>query len=174
MSNIPRQMTVGGMASRLAAVTGQSESFHARQLRGLIRQGALVPAAYGGEGQTAAALFDDAGLARAMVLHVLASLNLDFGMVAKAAPFTRNLDSADRPKGKSYPADPMVFAIERIQGDDPSPFYFHVGFEAWPAGEDKLTGYLSSNAEARSQRPTPKRAVIVLPLHTILGPLFAE
>ncbi len=171
-NHIPRPMTVGGLAKRLADITGRSEDFHARQLRGLIRQKALGPVSYGGEGQTAAALFDEAGLARAMVLHVLASLNLDFGMVAKAERLTHNLDPRSQPKGKSFPADPMALAIERVR--DGKPFFFHVGFPAWPFEDDDPKGFLSEQSEVASERPALKRAVIVLPLHTILQPLLSE
>src|SRR3954468_2346907 len=74
-------MTVAGVADRLAAVTRKPPSFHARQTRGFVRSNALVPRAYAGEGTTAAAVFDEAGLCRAMILHTLASLTLDFSIL---------------------------------------------------------------------------------------------
>src|SRR5712691_1393470 len=89
-------ITVGGVADRLAAVTGTPAPVHARQIRGLIRCDALDPRGYAGDGKTAAAVFDEAGVCRAMVLHSLASLGLDFSALAMANRVLRNLDPAAR------------------------------------------------------------------------------
>lgn len=165
-------MAVGGMADRLSKVTGNSPSIHARQLRTQIRGGALKPATYGGEGPTAAALFDEAGLCRAMVLHSLASLNLDASLLSTASGLTQSLDDAARTPGKLEPADAMAFAIEKIREE--KPMYFHLAFPVWPFDEafGDIAGHISHTSEIEDSPMIAKRAWIVLPLHTLLKPLL--
>jgi hypothetical protein len=170
-----RLITVGGLADRFASITGSPSSYHARQLRGLIRSKALEPRGYAGEGRTAAAVFDEAGVCRAMVLHTLASLNLDFSLLAIANRVTRNLDPAARTPNVAEPTDAMEFAIRRIRAG--KPFYLHLSFPAWPMDKavSKLMGWLSPNPTISSSEKSPVkyRAHIVLPLHEILLPLLA-
>jgi hypothetical protein len=171
---IDKLITVAGVADRLASVTGKPASFHARQLRGLIRSKAIEPRTYAGEGPTAAAVFDEAGVCRAMVLHTLASLNLDFSLLAIANRVTRNLDPAARTANFVEPTDAMEFAIGRIRAG--KPFYLHLSFLAWPVEKEAagLMGWLSPNLTipAPEKSPVKHRAHIVLPLHTILLPLL--
>lgn len=180
--SIPKLMTVGSLADRLAALTGNSSAYHARQLRGLIRAGALKPVMYGGEGQTAAALFDEAGLCCAMILHTLASLNLEFDLLAVATIATRNLDPHARKAGAVEPAEALPFAIARIRGGEK--MYLQLAMPEWPFDEmfGDVRGRITNKPEiddvaydaGGNEHPPifPARAWIVLPLHRLLKPLL--
>jgi hypothetical protein len=180
--SIPKLMAVGGLADRLAVVTGNAPAYHARQIRGLIRAGALKPATYGGEGQTAAALFDEAGLCRTMIVHALASLNLEFDLLAVAAATTSNLDPDVRRAGVMEPAEALPLAIARIRKGEK--MYFHVAFPEWPYDElfGDVRGRITNKPEVddvaydidgnEALPIIPARAWIVLPLHRLLKPLL--
>src|SRR6266700_2843905 len=167
-------LTVAGVADRLAAVTGIPAPVHARQTRGLVRCNALDPRGYAGEGPTAPAVFDEAGVCRAMVLHTLASVGLDFSALAIANRVLRNLDPAARTPNVVEPADAVEFAIERIRAGEK--FYLHLGFPAWPMDKavSELMGWLSASPTISDTEngPVKYRAHIVLPLHAILRPLL--
>src|SRR5689334_3987433 len=106
--------TVAGIGTRLAAATGKSPAFHTRQTREFLRIKALVPTAYAGEGRTAAAVFDEAGVCRAMILYTLASLGLDFSLlevtnrIRLASGATHNLDPRARNRNKAEPSDAVA------------------------------------------------------------------
>ena len=176
-------ITIAGIADRLAAVTGKPASFHARQTRGFVRSGALVPRAYAGEGTTAAAVFDETGLCRAMILHTLASLTLDFSILeitnritpeAAISP-TRNLDPSARIPNKPEPSDPIAFAIERISAGEKSYLCLSFPVEPFDSVMGGLVGWVSQSPTLPEleKMSIEYRGHIVLPLHTILRPLLS-
>ena len=65
-----------------------------------------------------------------MVLHTLASLNLDFTLLGIANRVTHNLDPAARTANVVEPADAMEFAIGQIRAG--KRFYLYLNFPAWP------------------------------------------
>jgi hypothetical protein len=177
-----RLITVAGVADRLASVTGKPASFHARQLRGFIHSNALVPRAYAGEGRTAAAVFDETAICRAMILYTLASLGLDFSFLEitnrvtleLTSRITRNLDPKARISNTVEPTDAVEFAIERIRAGQH--FYLYLGFPTEPLGDalGGLMGWVTPDRRIpdNENSPVKYRAHIVLPLHTILRPLL--
>ena len=90
----PANLSVGAAAARLAAVDhAYSPDYLARQLRSFIQRGYLKPAAFRGEGRTAAALLDRSGLAFARLLTVLARFGLTPEQMQAAADGFANVDN---------------------------------------------------------------------------------
>lgn len=165
-------MSISGLAERLAAVTAEPESYHARQLRAQVREGVLQPYARGGEGATAPALFNESGLCRAMILHTLALLGVQTPILRDASAAMSVVDPRTRKGGAMESSDGIDLAIGRIRaGQD---MFLHLDFHDWP-GEDgdlRPSGWVSHLPTPHESKALPPVATIVLPLHRTLKPLL--
>lgn len=171
----PTFMSVGDLAARLAKITGNSETYHGRQLRAQTREGALVPSMRGGSGKTAPALFDHTGLCRALVLHVLASrYNQEMPVLKDVPAIMATVDPRARKGDTLEPSDGMELAIARVRAGQK--MYLHVEFGDWPdpGQEDRaVSGWITESPEVAESPVAETLGWIVLPLHTILKPLLA-
>lgn len=164
-------LSVGDLAQRLAPITGNSEAFHARQLRAQIRGGALKPSFRGGSGATAPALFDQIGLCRALVLHCLASVKQEMDTLKAVATIMETVDPRAR-RADTVEPDGMALAVYRIRSSEP--MFLHLEFSMWPVeGEEdsEVSGWISNDPTPNDSAILPRRAWIVLPLHHVLKPL---
>lgn len=164
-------LSVGELAQRLAPITGNSEAFHARQLRAQIREGALKPSLRGGSGPTAPALFDDIGLCRALVLHALASVKQEMDTLKAVATIMETVDPRAR-KADVVEPDGMALAVARIRNGEA--MFLHLEFSMWPVeGEEdrEVSGWITNDPTPNDSAIMPRRAWIVLPLHHVLKPL---
>lgn len=165
-------MSVGDLAELMAKVTNLSPSYHARQLRAQIREAALVSPVRGGRGLTAPVLFDDAGLARAMVLHVLAKMGLEMPLLRQAAACSANVDSETRKVNVAEPSDGIELAIARLRSDPEAKVYLHLSLKEDEEGNLVLGGYVASTSTPSENVILPPLAMMVLPLHAILKPVL--
>ena len=167
-------LTVGDLAKQLAKVTDLSETYHARQLRAQIREGALVSPVRGGSGLTAPVLFDDAGVARAMILHTLAMMGLEMPLLRQAARAGEVVNPSDRKRDSVEPSDGIALAIARMKADPESKMYLHLSLSEWPGEDGDLSfdGYVASTPTPSESPILPPLAMIVLPLHSILKPVL--
>ena len=168
-------LTVADLAKQLAKVTDLSETYHARQLRAQIREGALVSPVRGGSGLTAPVLFDDAGVARAMILHTLAMMGLEMPLLRQAGRACEVVNPAARKAGIVEPSDGMALVISRLKADPKAKMYLQLSVSEWPGdeGETSLGGWISDSAEPFESPVSPSLICISLLLHTILKPLVA-
>lgn len=164
-------LSVGDLAQHLAPITGNSEAFHARQLRAQIREGALKPSFRGGSGATAPALFDQIGLCRALVLHCLASVKQEMDTLKAVATIMETVDPRAR-RADTVEPDGMALAVYRIRSGEP--MFLHVEFSMWPVeGEEdrEMSGWITNDPTPNDSATMPRRAWLVLPLHHVLKPL---
>ena len=166
--------TVADLAKQLAQVTALSETYHARQLRAQIREGALVSPVRGGSGPTAPALFDNAGVARAMILHTLAMTGLEMPLLRQAGRACEVVNPAARKRNTVEPSDGVALAISRLEADPKAKMYLQLSVSEWPGdeGEMSLGGWISDSAEPFDSPVSPSLICISLPLHTILKPVL--
>ena len=167
-------MSVGDLAERLTKVTDLSAAYHARQLRAQIREGALVSPVRGGSGPTAPSLFDEVGLARAMVLHTLAMMGIEMPLLRQAARRSEGIDIKSRKADVVEPSDGMALAIMRLKADPAAKMYLHLDLSEWPGEKGDLSFgvNVSSTPTPAENAILPPLAMIVLPLHTILKPIL--
>ena len=167
-------LTVADLAKQLAKITGLSETYHARQLRAQIREGALVSPVRGGSGPTAPALFDNAGVARALILHTLAMTGLEMPLLRQAGRACEVVNPMTRKAGAVEPSDGIALAIYRLKADPKAKMYLHLSVSEWPGdeGEMSLGGWISDLAEPFDNPTSPSLINISLPLHTILKPVL--
>lgn len=171
----PNYLAIGGLAERLAKVTGNTAEFHARQMRNQVRSGALKPSAFGGDGATAAALFDDVGIARAAILHAVASLNPASEFVNAAARKLSNLDPLARGKNVVEPSDAVAFAVERLRSG--KAMFLHLGFLGWPFNSyfGELVGWISHTRDVEADPILARaKADVVIDLGPIVLPLIEQ
>lgn len=168
-------LTVGDLAKQLAKITALSETYHARQLRAQIREDALTSPVRGGSGVTAPKLFDESGVARALILHVLAMTGLEMPLLRQAGRACEVVNPAARKAGIVEPSDGVALAISRLKADPKAKMYLQLSVSEWPGdeGEMSLGGWISDSAEPFDSPVSPSLICISLPLHTILKPLVA-
>lgn len=133
-----------------------------------------MPSLRGGSGVTAPALFDETGLCRALVLHALASVKQEMDTLKAVATIMETVDPRAR-KGDVVEPDGMELAVARIRNGEP--MFLHLEFSMWPEeGEEdrEVSGWLSNDPTPTDSAIMPRRAWIVLSLHTILQPLLAR
>ena len=167
-------MSVGDLADRLAKATNLSKTFHARQLRAQIREGALTSPVRGGSGLTAPTLFDETGLARAMVLHTLAMIGLEMPLLRQASAASGVVDPTSRKGNVVEPQDGMAFTLSRLRADRDAKMYLHLSLSEWPGddGDLSLGGWVSNSATPAENPVLSPLVMIVLPLHSILKPVL--
>lgn len=169
-------LSVADLASRLAAITGNSESYHSRQVRAMNKEGALVSPYRGGSHATAPVLYSDTEVGRAIVLHTLSELGLQMPMLKQAAAASMVVDPTAR-KGGHEPADGIELALSRLRADPKTKLYLHLSVTKWPeqreADDVGLGGWVSTSPEVADSNLLPPLATIVLPLHRLLAPLVA-
>ena len=167
-------LSVGDLADRLARATHLSQTFHARQLRAQIREGALTSPVRGGSGLTAPTLFDETGLARAMVLHTLAMMGLEMPLLRQASAASEGVDPTARQGDVAEPVEGMALTLSRLRADTNTKMYLHLSLSEWPGeeGEVSLGGWVSNSATPAENPVSPPLAMIVLPLHSILKPVL--
>lgn len=179
-------MSVADVAARLAGVTRNSAVFHARQVRAMVKEGAIVSPFRGGQHATAPQLFSEVELGRALVLHTLASLDIQMPLLKQAAAASMNVDPTARKGGVTEPTDGIALTLARLRTDPSAKMFLHLNFTAWPADtaeeddegteEDSdlgFSGWVSPSAEVSDGGFLKPHAVIVLPLHRLLAPLVA-
>ena len=167
-------MSVGDLADRMAKVTHLSATFHARQLRAQIREGALTSPVRGGSGLTAPTLFDETGLARAMVLHTLAMMGLEMPLLRQASAASEVVDPKARKGDVVEPGEGMALTLSRLRANTKAKMYLHLSLSEWPRedGDLSLGGWVSNSATPAENPVAPPLAMIVLPLHSILKPVL--
>ena len=100
----PIDFTVKDLAERLALCTGDTPSFHARQLRHWAANGvmdAIGPWTYRGEGVTAARVYTPRHLAGCIILHHYASQRADIDFLKSVCNVMRN-DQFSRDDARIY------------------------------------------------------------------------
>ena len=166
-------LSVGDLAKQLAKITELPESYHARQLRAQIREKALTSPVRGGTGPTAPVLFDETGVSRAVILHVLAMTGLEMPLLRQAGRACEAVNPASRKAGSVEPSDGIALALRRLKADPKAKMYLHLSISQWPGdeGDMSLGGWVSDNAEPFDSPVAPSLICISVPLHTILKPL---
>jgi hypothetical protein len=166
-------MTVADIAQQLAAITGQTESYHARQLRAQTRAGVLEPYARGGSGPTAPALYNNASLCRALILYTLTMVGLEMPALEKviAAMSSLSVDPKSREPNQVERVDGIEWAINRIRTGEAA--FLHLEYTAWLSqdGTPRLSGFVSADSNSEQNELSPRLAFIVLPLRELLKPV---
>ena len=166
-------LTVADLAKRLSKVTGLGEPYHARQMRAQIREGALASPIRGGSGPTAPVLFDETGVARAMILHTLAMIGLEMPLLRQAAKASEVLAPWLKKNGFA-PSEGVARALWAISSQKDAKMYLHLSVGQWPGdeGEISIGGWVSDQVEPYNVPVAPSLIDISLPLHTVLKPLL--
>lgn len=166
--------SVGDLAEQLASITGLPAPYHARQLRAQIREGVLTSPVRGGSGPTAPVLFDETGVARAVILHILAMTGLEMPLLRQASRACEVVNPTTRKPGIVEPSDGIALALHRLKADPKAKMYLHLAVSEWPGeeGDMSLGGWVSGSAEPYDSPAAPSLVCISLPLHTILKPLL--
>lgn len=113
-------MQIGEMASKIAASDLSAPAdYRARQLRGFVQAGILMPTRHKGLGRNAAAEFDETGLCAARLFCTLADWRFDIHTLREAAVWMAAPARKKWPPNKIHPSDGLPAMVAGLKaGED--------------------------------------------------------